>query len=318
MFGKRLRGPLVAAACGLATCSSAAAGAMQSAGLHRADVDVSRYPWSAVGKLTNEAGGACSGVVIAADKILTAAHCVFNYRTRRFAPPSALHFLVAYRSGRYAVHARVAAYEIGPGFDPLRYGATSAADWAVLTVTAPLPAAIEPLGLSVDASPRGTPAVLVGYPQDRAHAMTADRDCELREGADRGRFLVHTCRGRKGYSGAPILVRDTSGAVRIAGIQIASARGGGREAMIAVPARAIGRQAPAVASTAAGPPPVPTAAPARPVPEEVPAPVAATAGTWDEAGFEDDIVSSIPARRERPRAATVAAPEFDLFATASP
>ena len=103
--------------------------------LHREAVDEQRYPWSSIGKLYNETGGSCSGVVISRDKILTAAHCLFNYRTRRFIPAAALHFLVGYRTGRYSAHARIASYEIGAGFDPLRYDQTSEADWAVLTVT---------------------------------------------------------------------------------------------------------------------------------------------------------------------------------------
>ena len=74
-------------------------------------------------------------MVISRDKILTAAHCLYNYRTRRFIAAPALHFLVGYRTGRYSAHARIASYEIGPGFDPLRYGQTSEADWAVLKVT---------------------------------------------------------------------------------------------------------------------------------------------------------------------------------------
>ena len=76
--------------------------------VHREAVDVASYPWSAIGKLFNEAGGACTGAIIARDKILTAAHCVYNERTRRFLPASALHFMVGYRSGQAAVHARVA------------------------------------------------------------------------------------------------------------------------------------------------------------------------------------------------------------------
>ena len=106
----------------------------------------------------------------------------------------------------------------------------------MLTVTESLPAAIEPLRLRREPSPSGTKAVLVGYPQDRAFAMTADRDCELREKIDAGRLLLHTCRGIKGYSGGPILVSAGGGEMQIAGIQIATHAKRRREKMIAVPA----------------------------------------------------------------------------------
>ena len=130
---------------------------------------------------------------------------------------------------------------------------TSEADWAVLTVTESLPAAIEPLRLRREPAPSGTKAVLVGYPQDRAFAMTADRDCELREKIDAGRLLLHTCRGIKGYSGAPILVGAGGGEMQIAGIQIATLQSDGATKMIAVPAQAIWRQdSDEISRTAAG------------------------------------------------------------------
>jgi len=105
---------------------------------------------------------------------------------------------------------------------PLRYGQTAQADWAVLTVTESLPAEIEPLRLRREPSPSGTKAVLVGYPRDRAFAMTADRDCELRDKISAGRLLLHTCRSTFGYSGGPILVGTGGREMEVAGIQIAS------------------------------------------------------------------------------------------------
>ena len=244
MFGKLLRGLLLCASLtfgmSVATPALASASIFSSLGEHRQNVDELRYPWSAIGKLYNETGGSCSGVAIASDKILTAAHCVFNFRSQRFIPADALHFLLGYRSGHYIMHARVASYEIGPSFDPLRYDATSDVDWAILTITEKLPSDIVPLRLSKTVEPSGTRAVIAGYPQDRAHAMTADSDCELREEIDGGRLLLHTCRGIGGYSGAPILVSAGGNEVQIAGIQIAKFKSGGADKMLAVTAQSIG------------------------------------------------------------------------------
>jgi|SRR5579862_868627 len=241
MLRNLVRCALMAATCGTTTLTVAHAQSMPPLDIHREAVDVAQYPWSAIGKLYNETGGACTAVIIARDKVLTAAHCIYNERTQRFIPAAALHFLVGYTAGRYSVHARVASYVIGTGFDRLRYDATSDADWAVLSLDEPLPAEIEPLKLSAGASPSGTKAVIAGYPQDRAFAMTADADCELRGPIDDGKLVTHTCRGIAGYSGAPILV-GIGDKVEIAGIQIATLKGDGRQKMLAVPAQTV-RQA---------------------------------------------------------------------------
>ena len=210
--------------------------------VHREDVDVSRHPWSAIGALYNGSGSSCTGVVVARNRVVTAAHCVYNNRTRRFVPAESLHFLAGYRSGRYLAHARVARYEIGSGYDPLQYSETIGADWVVLTLIDSLPDDIMPLKLSREPAPSGTRAAIAGYRQDRRHAMTADRDCELREPIGGGRLVLHTCQSIRGYSGAPILVRTGKGEFEVAGIHIATYRSDGSEKMVAVAANAILRQ----------------------------------------------------------------------------
>lgn len=239
---------LMAAAFGMLASNAALADADVTGSLHREPVDVASYPWSAIGKLFNEAGGSCTGAIVARDKILTAAHCVTHHRTGRLLPPSSLHFMVGYSGGKATVHARVAGYETGAGYDPLRWSETMDADWVVLTLTENLPAEIAPLKLSRDAVPAGTNATIAGYPQDRAHKMTADRGCEVGHGF--GRMVLHTCRGVRGYSGAPILVGGPDEEIRIAGIHVAMSPGNGSPRMFAVSARSIAFEPPAPRSEA--------------------------------------------------------------------
>ena len=89
MFSVVVRG-LLAALC-VAVSAEADGAVVGPLELHRQPVDERSYPWSAIGKLFNEAGGECSGVVIARNKILTAAHCLFSRRTGRFAAANSTH-----------------------------------------------------------------------------------------------------------------------------------------------------------------------------------------------------------------------------------
>ena len=52
-------------------------------------------------------------------------------------------------------------------------------------------------------------------------------------------MMLHTCRGMRGYSGAPILVSGADDEIQIAGIHVAMSRNNGAPRMFAVPAQAI-------------------------------------------------------------------------------
>ena len=52
-------------------------------------------------------------------------------------------------------------------------------------------------------------------------------------------MMLHTCRGMRGYSGAPILVSGADDEIEIAGIHVAMSRNNGSPRMFAVPAQAI-------------------------------------------------------------------------------
>jgi protease YdgD len=202
------------------------------------EVDISAYPWSAVGKLNNSIGGSCTGGVIEQNEVLTAAHCLFNRRTGRFLPPSSLHFLLGYQRGEYNVHALVGGYTIGPGYDPARELSTISSDWAVIKLTEPLPAQIKPLPI-VERIPTSDARLMIGsYALGRPHVMTADNSCELVDVLPGSTLLVHNCRVAQGSSGAPLLMMER-GAPAIVGIQVAIGRRSGADIMLAVSAPSI-------------------------------------------------------------------------------
>ena len=184
----------------LAAANSASSGAIIGPlDPHREAISMSCGFCISVEQAVRRENGHCSGVVIARDEILTGGRIACSTPAPgSFIPAGALHFLVGYRTSRCCspTRAGVRAMRFGAGFDPLRYGQDLRGRLGgPVTVTESLPAEIEPLRFRREPSPSGTKAVLVGYPRDRAFAMTADRNCGDPGKISAGRLLLqHTCR----------------------------------------------------------------------------------------------------------------------------
>ncbi|WP_168035124.1 trypsin-like serine peptidase [Falsiroseomonas selenitidurans] len=110
----------------------------------RRPVAVAAPPWSSLVRVQTEAGGRCTGVLIAPDRVLTAAHCLVARLTGRVVQPGRVHVLAGYDRGDFTAHARGAALRLGPGSDPRR-GGPAGADWALLALATPLPGPVLPL-----------------------------------------------------------------------------------------------------------------------------------------------------------------------------
>jgi protease YdgD len=158
-------------------------------------VDVQRFPWSSIGKVSS-AGEHCTGTVIGADRFLTAAHCLYLTRTGHFLLPESINILLG--------------YTIPPAFDASLYayppkrtnyliGARN--DWAVVYTDESFPLDIKPLRLaSIKPSP-GIAVKMAGYPAESLYAMTADPHCQITEISHDGKLIAQNCITHSGDSG---------------------------------------------------------------------------------------------------------------------
>ena len=161
--------------------------------------------------------------MIAPATVLTAAHCLYNPRTRAMLQPLSLHVLFGYARDSYRWHRLVRRVAVGTGFDGAEPG-PQAADWARLELAEAVP--VPPLPLFAGRIEAGTPAALAGYNQDRAQLLMADLACHALRTTDApggGRIIFHDCAGTRGTSGGPLLARQGEGWA-VLGINIAAGR----------------------------------------------------------------------------------------------
>lgn len=196
----------------------------------RARVDVDVAPWRSIGKVQAVAGGlreTCTAALIGPRTVVTAAHCLFNVRSRRYFLPSSVHFLLGLEGSRFTSATIADSFVIAPGYDPEAPGDTRGNDWALVSLAVSVPNQ-QPLELAHVAPAPGTAVMVGGYGQDNPNVLTADTDCHLtgllRDPGGHA-LLTHDCRAVQGVSGAPLLVRLGS-KWAIAGINVARTRTG--------------------------------------------------------------------------------------------
>ena len=176
----------------------------QDSRLMRMDTTDAGRDWQAVGRLDVNGDGFCTGALIAPDLVLTAAHCLFDARTKAPIQPDTIEFLAGWRNGRASAYRTVRRAVMHP--DYIFDGEVSTDrvrnDIALLQLQRPIRnTTVTPF--ETDVRPRkGARIGIVSYARDRSEAPSLQEVCGVMS-RQQG-VLVMSCDVDFGSSGAPV------------------------------------------------------------------------------------------------------------------
>ncbi|WP_370267612.1 serine protease [Nioella sp.] len=161
--------------------------------------------WQAVGRF-DTGPGFCTGTLIAADLVLTAAHCLFDPTTGQPLPETGFSFSaglrdgrpVAFRTVRRSVIHPAYAFDLSDELDRVR------SDVALLELDRPIPSGqVQPIPARGEAG-EGDRVQIVSYGRDREDHASLEEGCAVESGD--GRMHVLSCHIDPGSSGSPVFV----------------------------------------------------------------------------------------------------------------
>jgi protease YdgD len=177
-------------------------------------------PWRAVGRVnigTTRALSMCTGTLIGEDLVLTAAHCVINPRTGSVYRIGQVNFVAGWRLGTKIAHSKAARITVHPDYmlNDERNLRRIGSDLALIQLADPIPRDKAPFFGIAPAPEHDSALTLISYRQDRPHALTRQKGCEIIGARDA--VVAMECNVTFGASGSPVFI-SVDGEMRLVAV----------------------------------------------------------------------------------------------------